>query len=143
MVGLLPRVGLILTGGTIDSVGTDRLDLAWYIEANKRLGDGELLAQQARFVQVEQRGDELAMRQVARGAEDDHDARRRRPVLRGLRWKVSSSTGNPRAEVTWSPNEIDPRVRPLFRYLVRRVYRCGRDGRMLSNEGASRAEAVS
>ena len=40
-----PRVGLILTGGTIDSVGTDRLDLAWYIEANKRLGDGELLAQ--------------------------------------------------------------------------------------------------
>jgi L-asparaginase len=45
MAGLLPRVGLMLTGGTIDSVGTDRLDLAWYIEANKRLGDGELLAQ--------------------------------------------------------------------------------------------------
>jgi L-asparaginase/Glu-tRNA(Gln) amidotransferase subunit D len=45
MAGLLPRVGLILTGGTIDSVGTDRLDLAWYIEANKRLGDGALLAQ--------------------------------------------------------------------------------------------------
>jgi L-asparaginase len=41
----LPRVGLIITGGTIDSVGADRLDLAWYIEANKRLGDGELLAQ--------------------------------------------------------------------------------------------------
>jgi L-asparaginase len=41
----LPRVGLILTGGTIDSVGIDRLDLAWYIEANKRLGEGELLSQ--------------------------------------------------------------------------------------------------
>jgi L-asparaginase len=41
----LPKIGLILTGGTIDSVGTDRLDLAWYIEANKRLGNGELLAQ--------------------------------------------------------------------------------------------------
>jgi L-asparaginase len=41
----LPRVGLILTGGTIDSVGAHRLDLAWYMEANKRLGDGELLAQ--------------------------------------------------------------------------------------------------
>jgi L-asparaginase len=40
-----PKIGLILTGGTIDSVGTDRLDLAWYIEANKRLGKGELLAQ--------------------------------------------------------------------------------------------------
>ncbi len=41
----LPRVGLILTGGTIDSVGTDRLDLAWYIEAGKRLNTGELLGQ--------------------------------------------------------------------------------------------------
>src|SRR5437762_3796354 len=41
----LPRVALIITGGTIDSVGKDRLDLAWYIEAGKRLGDGELLQQ--------------------------------------------------------------------------------------------------
>ncbi|HZD42015.1 MAG TPA: asparaginase [Terriglobales bacterium] len=41
----LPRVALILTGGTIDSLGKDRLDLAWYIEAGKRLGEGELLAQ--------------------------------------------------------------------------------------------------
>ncbi|MBI2988707.1 MAG: asparaginase [Deltaproteobacteria bacterium] len=41
----LPRVALIITGGTIDSVGKDRLDLAWYIEANKRLNTGELLAQ--------------------------------------------------------------------------------------------------
>ena len=39
-----PRVALIFTGGTIDSVGTDRLDLAWYIEAGKRLGEGELTA---------------------------------------------------------------------------------------------------
>lgn len=41
----LPRVALIITGGTIDSLGTDRLDLAWYFEAGKRLGPGELLAQ--------------------------------------------------------------------------------------------------
>src|ERR1019366_8927458 len=41
----LPKVGLILTGGTIDSVGKDRLDLAWYIETGKRLDKGELLAQ--------------------------------------------------------------------------------------------------
>ena len=41
----LPRIGLMLTGGTIDSVGKDRLDLAWYMEAGKRLGSGELLAQ--------------------------------------------------------------------------------------------------
>lgn len=38
-----PRVALIITGGTIDSVGTDRLDLAWYIEAGQRLDSGELL----------------------------------------------------------------------------------------------------
>lgn len=39
-----PRVALVFTGGTIDSVGVDRLDLAWYIEAGKRLDDGELVA---------------------------------------------------------------------------------------------------
>ncbi len=37
------RVALIFTGGTIDSVGVDRLDLAWYLEAGKRLDDGELV----------------------------------------------------------------------------------------------------
>jgi L-asparaginase len=42
-VDTLPRIALILTGGTIDSLGHDRLDLAWYIEADKRLGPGELL----------------------------------------------------------------------------------------------------
>lgn len=39
-----PQIALIMTGGTIDSLGVDRLDMAWYIEAGKRLGDGELLA---------------------------------------------------------------------------------------------------
>src|SRR5689334_13534839 len=40
----MARVAVILTGGTIDSVGTDRLDIAWYFEANQRLGAGALLA---------------------------------------------------------------------------------------------------
>ncbi len=44
-MGDLPRVALIITGGTIDSLGKDRLDLAWYIETGKRLNTGELLAQ--------------------------------------------------------------------------------------------------
>jgi L-asparaginase len=39
----LPRVVLILTGGTIDSVGKDRLDNAWYTETGERLQGGELL----------------------------------------------------------------------------------------------------
>jgi L-asparaginase len=38
-----PRVALIPTGGTIDSVGASRLDLAWYYENAQRLGDGELV----------------------------------------------------------------------------------------------------
>ena len=41
----LPRVAVLLTGGTIDSVGSHRLDLAWYIEAGKRLAAGELLGE--------------------------------------------------------------------------------------------------
>jgi L-asparaginase len=36
-------VAIVVTGGTIDSVGKDRLDLAWYIETGRRLGPGELL----------------------------------------------------------------------------------------------------
>jgi L-asparaginase len=34
----------MFSGGTIDSVGADRLDLAWYIDNNTRLESGELLA---------------------------------------------------------------------------------------------------
>lgn len=37
-----PRVALILTGGTIDSIGVSRLDHAWYYRNAQRLGPGEL-----------------------------------------------------------------------------------------------------
>ncbi len=50
----LPRVALIFTGGTIDSVGADRLDLAWYIEHGKRLDDGELVARVPELASVAQ-----------------------------------------------------------------------------------------
>jgi len=40
----LPRVAVMTTGGTIDSVGTDRLDLAWYFETRTRLASGQLIA---------------------------------------------------------------------------------------------------
>jgi L-asparaginase len=39
----LPRIALISTGGTIDSLGADRLDLAWYTETRGRLPEGALL----------------------------------------------------------------------------------------------------
>lgn len=38
------RVAVLATGGTIDSLGTSRLDLAHYTETGRRLADGELLA---------------------------------------------------------------------------------------------------
>jgi L-asparaginase len=37
-------VALVSTGGTIDSLGSSRLDLAWYTETRNRLGESELLA---------------------------------------------------------------------------------------------------
>lgn len=40
----LPKVAVIATGGTIDSVGRDRTDLAWYLDNEARLTDGQLLA---------------------------------------------------------------------------------------------------
>jgi L-asparaginase len=40
----LPRVVVITTGGTIDSLGADRLDLAAYLETGVRLQPGALMA---------------------------------------------------------------------------------------------------
>jgi L-asparaginase len=40
----LPRIALIATGGTIDAVGADRLDLAHYTEKRARLGAGEMIS---------------------------------------------------------------------------------------------------
>jgi L-asparaginase len=39
----LPRIAVLRTGGTIESVGKDRLDLAWYPDNDERLEDGELI----------------------------------------------------------------------------------------------------
>jgi L-asparaginase len=40
----LPRIAVVTTGGTIDSLGADRLDLAAYLETGRRLEPGALLA---------------------------------------------------------------------------------------------------
>jgi L-asparaginase len=48
----------VLTGGSLNSLGVDRLDLAWYIEARQRLEPDEFLAripEAQRFAQVEER----------------------------------------------------------------------------------------
>src|SRR5688572_27959244 len=68
----LPRIALILTGGTIDSVGKDRLDLAWYIEAGKRLNDGELLQQLPELKEIAE-VQEMPFRRLPRHALVDKD----------------------------------------------------------------------
>ena len=40
----MSRIALVLTGGSLNSLGADRLDLAWYIEAGRRLDPDEFLA---------------------------------------------------------------------------------------------------
>lgn len=55
----LPRVAVVATGGTIDSVGASRLDIAWYFETGERLAEGELVAsipELGRFADVVQIG---------------------------------------------------------------------------------------
>jgi L-asparaginase len=71
-VDTLPRITVILTGGTIDSLGNDRLDLAWYIEANKRLGPGELLARVPELNAIA-RIDELPFRRLPSHGLRDED----------------------------------------------------------------------
>jgi L-asparaginase len=40
--GVRPRLVLVSTGGTIDALGSSRLDIAWYGESGRRLAIGEL-----------------------------------------------------------------------------------------------------
>jgi L-asparaginase len=40
----MSRVALLITGGTIDSLGADRLDIAWYFEHGERLEADQLVA---------------------------------------------------------------------------------------------------
>lgn len=42
----------------------------------------------------------------------------RRPTAAALNWKVSTSAGGARAEVTFSASKIPARIRPLFPYWV-------------------------
>jgi L-asparaginase len=67
-----PRVAVILTGGTIDSLGKDRLDLAWYIETGQRLGPGELLARVPELASIGQMR-EVPFRRVPSHALVDRD----------------------------------------------------------------------
>ena len=69
----LPRVAVITTGGTIDSVGTDRLDLAAYLDNATRLPPGELLSGIAPELETIARVNEVPFRRVRAHAITDDD----------------------------------------------------------------------
>jgi L-asparaginase len=69
----LPRVAVITTGGTIDSLGTDRLDLAAYLDNATRLAPGELLASIAPELATIAEVHEVPFRRVRAHAITDED----------------------------------------------------------------------
>jgi L-asparaginase len=69
----LPRIAVVTTGGTIDSVGTDRLDLAAYLDNATRLAPGELLSGIAPELATIARVHEVPFRRVRAHAITDDD----------------------------------------------------------------------
>jgi L-asparaginase len=68
-----PRIAVVTTGGTIDSVGTDRLDLAAYLDNATRLAPGELLSGIAPELEGIARVHEVPFRRVRAHAITDDD----------------------------------------------------------------------
>lgn len=80
----LPRVAVVTTGGTIDSVGADRLDLAAYLETGRRLEPGQLLASITVELATIARVTEVPFRRLRAHAMTDTDLADLRDVIAGL-----------------------------------------------------------
>jgi L-asparaginase len=80
----LPRVAVVTTGGTIDSLGRDRLDLAAYLETGRRLEPGELLAGVAAELATIAAVTEVPFRRLRAHAMTDDDLADLRDVVAGL-----------------------------------------------------------
>ena len=80
----LPRVAVVTTGGTIDSVGSDRLDLAAYLETGVRLEPGALLAGIAAELATIADVTEVPFRRLRAHAITDDDLAELVALVRGL-----------------------------------------------------------
>jgi L-asparaginase len=80
----LPRVAIVTTGGTIDSLGTDRLDLAAYLETGVRLAPGELVAGIAPELATVARATEVPFRRLRAHALTDDDLADLVELVQGL-----------------------------------------------------------
>ena len=78
-----PRVAVVTTGGTIDSLGTDRLDLAAYLETGNRLEPGALLGSVPELASVAE-VTEVPFRRVRAHAMTDGDLADLRDLVAGL-----------------------------------------------------------
>ncbi len=80
----LPRVAVVTTGGTIDSLGSDRLDLAAYLETGVRLEPGALLAGIAAELATIAHVTEVPFRRLRAHAITDDDLAELVALVRGL-----------------------------------------------------------
>jgi L-asparaginase len=79
-----PRVAIVTTGGTIDSLGRDRLDLAAYLETGVRLEPGALVASVAEELATVAHAFEAPFRRLRAHALTDDDLADLVALVRGL-----------------------------------------------------------
>jgi L-asparaginase len=77
------RIAVVTTGGTIDSLGVDRLDLAAYLETGRRLAPGALLGAVPELASVAD-VTEVPFRRVRAHALTDNDLADLRDLVAGL-----------------------------------------------------------
>ena len=82
--GARPRVAIVTTGGTIDSVGVDRLDLAAYLDTGVRLAPGALVASVADELATVADAREVPFRRLRAHALTDDDLADLVELVRGL-----------------------------------------------------------
>ena len=79
-----PRVAIVTTGGTIDSLGVDRLDLAAYLDTGVRLEPGALVASVASELATVADAREVPFRRLRAHALTDDDLADIVDLVRGL-----------------------------------------------------------
>jgi L-asparaginase len=115
----LPRVAIVTTGGTIDSLGADRLDLAAYLETGTRLEPGALVAGIGPELAAVARATEVPFRRLRAHALTDADLADLVDVVRELLDRdeadgvVVTHGTNTLEETAWLLHLVVPSERPV------------------------------